>query len=265
MRPDGLPFGITLIGRCGSDWQLADLGQRFHHATGLPLGATGEPLPAPDAAPGSSARRQREGGGRRRASLGHAAQRPVDRTRRHARARHANRARTTDSLPCPARRRPSPACCAWRPARGSRSQWKSGTCRWRTTAASSRSSPRRWASARLALADGSSVQGFLCEAWPWPRARRTSRTSAAGAPTSPRAPSSQPEPGRVTARTSAYGVKAGRTSAARCGLTPLRSKRVRGLAVATHLGPSPARRWRGYFGLAAEWRRERRAVPLEIA
>jgi len=47
LRPDGLPFGITLIGQAGSDWQLADLGQRFHHATGLTLGATGEPLPAP--------------------------------------------------------------------------------------------------------------------------------------------------------------------------------------------------------------------------
>ncbi|MES2979204.1 MAG: allophanate hydrolase [Pseudomonadota bacterium] len=44
MRADGLPFGITLIGRCGSDWQLADLGQRFHHATGLAQGAMGTPL-----------------------------------------------------------------------------------------------------------------------------------------------------------------------------------------------------------------------------
>ena len=47
MRPDGLPFGITLIGQAGSDWQLADLGQRFHHGTGLTQGATGRPLPAP--------------------------------------------------------------------------------------------------------------------------------------------------------------------------------------------------------------------------
>ncbi len=47
IRPDGLPFGITLIGQCGSDWQLADLGQRYHHASGLPQGATGEPLPPP--------------------------------------------------------------------------------------------------------------------------------------------------------------------------------------------------------------------------
>jgi allophanate hydrolase len=47
IRPDGLPFGITLIGPCGSDWQLAELGQRYHHCTGLLQGATREPLPAP--------------------------------------------------------------------------------------------------------------------------------------------------------------------------------------------------------------------------
>jgi allophanate hydrolase len=52
IRPDGLPFGITLIGPCGSDWQLADLGQRYHHLTGLPQGATGQPLPAPQAIAG---------------------------------------------------------------------------------------------------------------------------------------------------------------------------------------------------------------------
>lgn len=52
LRPDGLPFGITFVGRCGSDWQLAELGQRYHHATGLTMGATGQPLPAPEAIPG---------------------------------------------------------------------------------------------------------------------------------------------------------------------------------------------------------------------
>lgn len=52
IRSDGLPFGITLIGPCGSDWQLAELGQRFHHATGLTQGATGEPLPALQPIPG---------------------------------------------------------------------------------------------------------------------------------------------------------------------------------------------------------------------
>lgn len=47
LRADGLPFGITLIGPCGSDWQLAELGQRYHHATGLPQAAGSTPLPAP--------------------------------------------------------------------------------------------------------------------------------------------------------------------------------------------------------------------------
>lgn len=47
IRPDGLPFGITLIGRAGSDWQLAELGQRYHHATGLNMGATAQVLPEP--------------------------------------------------------------------------------------------------------------------------------------------------------------------------------------------------------------------------
>ncbi|OZI26377.1 allophanate hydrolase [Bordetella genomosp. 9] len=47
LRTDGLPFGVTLIGPAGSDWQLADVGQRLHHATGLPQGATALPLPAP--------------------------------------------------------------------------------------------------------------------------------------------------------------------------------------------------------------------------
>jgi allophanate hydrolase len=43
-----LPFGVTFIGPCGSDWQLAELGQRFHHATALTQGATGLPLPEPE-------------------------------------------------------------------------------------------------------------------------------------------------------------------------------------------------------------------------
>jgi allophanate hydrolase len=47
LRPDGLPLGMTLIGPCGSDWQLAELGQRYHHQTGLSMGATKQPLPAP--------------------------------------------------------------------------------------------------------------------------------------------------------------------------------------------------------------------------
>lgn len=45
LRADGLPFGVTLIGPCGSDWQLAGLGQRLHQSTGLKQGFTGLDLP----------------------------------------------------------------------------------------------------------------------------------------------------------------------------------------------------------------------------
>lgn len=51
LRSDGLPFGLTLIGPCASDFQLAELGQRLHHASGLTLGATGAPMPAPAVLP----------------------------------------------------------------------------------------------------------------------------------------------------------------------------------------------------------------------
>jgi allophanate hydrolase len=49
MLPDGVPFGITLIGRAGSDALIAAVGRRFHADTALPLGATGraQPPPAP--------------------------------------------------------------------------------------------------------------------------------------------------------------------------------------------------------------------------
>ena len=52
IRPDGLPFGITLIAPAGFDWPLAELGQRYHHATGLLQGALDLPLPPPVALPG---------------------------------------------------------------------------------------------------------------------------------------------------------------------------------------------------------------------
>jgi allophanate hydrolase len=45
MKPDGLPFGITLIGPSGSDLRLADLAARYHAATGLKLGVSDDPVP----------------------------------------------------------------------------------------------------------------------------------------------------------------------------------------------------------------------------
>jgi allophanate hydrolase len=46
-RADGLPAGVTLVGPAYSDLRLADLGQRVHHAAATGIGATGRPLPAP--------------------------------------------------------------------------------------------------------------------------------------------------------------------------------------------------------------------------
>jgi len=47
IRPDGLPFGITLIGPAGSEWKLLDLAARFHEASGLAGGLDrGGPPPA---------------------------------------------------------------------------------------------------------------------------------------------------------------------------------------------------------------------------
>jgi allophanate hydrolase len=46
IRPDGLPFGITLIGPAGSELRLADLAARYHAATGLTLGTSTEQVPA---------------------------------------------------------------------------------------------------------------------------------------------------------------------------------------------------------------------------
>ena len=39
MRPDGVPFGVTLLAPAGADAALASIGRQFHAATGLPLGA----------------------------------------------------------------------------------------------------------------------------------------------------------------------------------------------------------------------------------
>src|SRR5262249_36711422 len=45
-RPDGLPFGITLLGVGGSDALLASLGRVFHAGTQLTMGATKQAQPS---------------------------------------------------------------------------------------------------------------------------------------------------------------------------------------------------------------------------
>jgi allophanate hydrolase len=54
LRSDGLPAGVTLIAPAGADARLASLGSTLHRASGVALGATGQPLapmaPLPDGA-----------------------------------------------------------------------------------------------------------------------------------------------------------------------------------------------------------------------
>ncbi len=45
MRPDGTPFGVTLLAPAGEEAALAAIGREFHHATDLPLGALKYPQP----------------------------------------------------------------------------------------------------------------------------------------------------------------------------------------------------------------------------
>ncbi len=45
MRPDGTPFGVTLLAPAGHDAMLASIGRVFHADTGLPLGALGRAQP----------------------------------------------------------------------------------------------------------------------------------------------------------------------------------------------------------------------------
>jgi len=46
IRPDGIPFGITLLAPAGNDAQLASIGRVFHADTGLTMGGRGLPQPA---------------------------------------------------------------------------------------------------------------------------------------------------------------------------------------------------------------------------
>ncbi len=48
IRRNGLPGGVTVVGPAFHDPLLAAVGARFHAETGLPLGATGAPLPRPE-------------------------------------------------------------------------------------------------------------------------------------------------------------------------------------------------------------------------
>ena len=167
IRPDGLPFGITLIAPCGSDWQLADLGQRYHHSTGLLQGATQQPLPAPQPLPGLSpsslAPRVKV------AVVGaHLSGMPLN---GQLTSRSASLVATTQTAPdyqfyaLPGTVPPKPGLLRVAPGAGQRivvEVWEMPAEHYGSFVALI---PAPLGIGTLTLVDGSSVQGFICEPW----------------------------------------------------------------------------------------------------
>ncbi|RYZ01580.1 MAG: allophanate hydrolase, partial [Comamonadaceae bacterium] len=163
LRPDGLPFGITLVGQCGSDWQLADLGQRFHHATGLTQGATGVPLPPPQpiaALAGSSSVKVAVVGA-------HLSGMPLNAqlTERGARLLHAAETAPDYKLyALPGTVPPKPGMVRVAPGAGTPIALEIWDMPLEHYGSFVALIPAPLGIGTLTLADGSSVQGFVCEA-----------------------------------------------------------------------------------------------------
>jgi allophanate hydrolase len=163
IRSDGLPFGITLIGPCASDLQLAQLGQRYHHATGLTMGATGQALPEPQPV----ADMQTPASVRVAVVGAHLSGMPLNRQLIERGARVVCEAKTAASyqfFALPGTTPPKPGLL--RVASGTGSQialeiWDMPVQHYGSFVAMI---PSPLGIGSIELSDGSSVQGFLCEA-----------------------------------------------------------------------------------------------------
>ena len=164
LRDDGLPFGITLIAPCGSDWQLAELGQRYHHASGMTLGNTNEPLPPPAALPGITLTSP---GTIQVAVVGaHLSGMPLN---TQLTERGATLVASTETAPdyrffaLPGTVPPKPGLLRITPGQGTRiavEVWEMPLAHYGSFVALI---PAPLGIGTLQLADGSAVQGFLCE------------------------------------------------------------------------------------------------------
>jgi allophanate hydrolase len=173
LRPDGLPFGVTFVGPCGSDWQLAELGQRYHLATGLPQGATGEPLPPPAPIPGLSPhpRPLAQGEGAKTVQVAvvgaHLSGMPLNRQLTERGATLVGTAQTAPDYrfyALPGTVPPKPGLLRVAPGEGARialEVWQMPIEHYGSFVALI---PAPLGIGTLALADGRGVQGFLCEA-----------------------------------------------------------------------------------------------------
>ncbi|MDA7419026.1 allophanate hydrolase [Xenophilus arseniciresistens] len=164
LRPDGLPFGITFVGQAGSDFALAALGQRYHHASGLPLGATGQPLPATEALPQPPA----DGDCVQVAVVGaHLSGMPLNSQLLERGGRLLRSTRTTADYrlhALPGTTPPKPGLVRVAAGEGAAIEvevWSLPVGRYGSFVALI---PAPLGIGTLSLADGSAVQGFLCEA-----------------------------------------------------------------------------------------------------
>lgn len=160
LRPDGLPFGITLIGPAGSDLMLAALAQRFHAATGLTLGALGTGAPATEKlAPRADVARVAVVGA-------HLSGMPLNAELTRRGARLVQRARTAPAYKLyalPATVPPKPGLVREAGAGGAAIEvevWELSLAAFGALVASV---PSPLAIGTLELDDGSRVHGFLCE------------------------------------------------------------------------------------------------------
>jgi allophanate hydrolase len=157
-RPDGLPFGITLIGRTFADQSLLDLGGRFHAATGACLGTSAMPVPGP----GPS---RREPGRVRLAVCGaHMEGLPLNHELAGRRGRLVARTRTTPcyrlyALPGDPHRRPGLV----RSADGAAIEVEVWDLPLAAFGSFVQDVPAPLAIGTLTLEDGSMVKGFLAE------------------------------------------------------------------------------------------------------
>ncbi len=168
LRADGLPFGITLIGPCGSDLALAELGQRYHHATGLAQARPACRCPRRAPLRGWPHRQRRRCPSRSSARTCRACRSTASSPSAAPRCcAPPPRRPPTASMHCPAPCRPSRACSACPKAvRPSRS--RCGPCRCRRSAASSRSFRRRWASAASNWPTAHGCTASSAKAMRWP-------------------------------------------------------------------------------------------------
>ncbi len=162
MRPDGLPFGITLIGPAGSDRMLADLAQRFHQRTGLSLGATGEKLPPPVATRASA-------GVVKVAVVGaHLSGLPLNHelTQRGARLERATRTAARYRLfALPGTTPPKPGMARVDSGAGHAIELEVWTLPASAFGSFVAGIPSPLGIGRVELEDGEWVQGFVCESW----------------------------------------------------------------------------------------------------